>query len=85
MPRTFLFSLTLLFLLCAGHGAFAQAFGVAETKLGPLLNGGSRVEGSVQLLTGSSFNLNGGAVITGDMLVPGIPTVTVNGNPILPG
>lgn len=44
-----------------------------------------RVEGSVQQLTGENVALNSGAVITGDMLVPGTPTVKTIGNPTFGG
>jgi hypothetical protein len=51
----------------------------ALVRHGFSLNG--RVEGSVQLLTGEDTTLNGGAVLTGDLLVPGSPTVRQNGDP----
>ncbi|MDD2762467.1 MAG: Ig-like domain-containing protein [Opitutaceae bacterium] len=49
----------------------------------PTLNG--RVEGSVQVLTAEAVVLNGNAVVTGDLLVPGTPTVRLNGHPIYGG
>lgn len=45
----------------------------------PVLNG--RVDGSVQVLSPESVTLNGGARVTGDLLVPGTPLVRVNGQP----
>ena len=45
----------------------------------PSLNG--RVEGSLQVLTGESIVLNGGAQVSGDLLVPGTPAVHLNGMP----
>ncbi|PTY05044.1 hypothetical protein DB346_02215 [Verrucomicrobia bacterium LW23] len=45
----------------------------------PNLN--SRIDGSVQMLLGEDVSLNWGGVITGDLLVPGVPQVTLNGQP----
>jgi len=39
------------------------------------------VEGSVEVLLPESGTLNGGAVVTSDLLVPGTPTVRLNGSP----
>jgi hypothetical protein len=44
-----------------------------------------RIEGSVQQLTGENTTINGGGVLTGDLLVPGVPTVRLNGNPTFGG
>lgn len=44
------------------------------------VNGGGRVEGSLQQMTGESVTLNGSSVITGDILVPGLPTIRLNGS-----
>ncbi len=60
--------------------AYAQ---VAQVRHAPALNG--TVEGSVQVMTAESVTLNGGAVVTGDLLVPGTPTVRLNGNPVYGG
>lgn len=49
----------------------------------PTLNG--MVDGSVQVLTGESFALNNGGTMSGDLLVPGTPTVQLNGRPQLVG
>jgi endo-1,4-beta-xylanase len=49
----------------------------------PVLNG--RVDGSLHLLLPESLTLNGGAAVTGDLLVPGTPTVRLNGNPAYGG
>lgn len=57
---------------------FAQN-GTALVRRAPALNG--TVEGSVRLLTPESVTLNGGATVTGDLLVPGTPTVRLNGKP----
>jgi|GEM_PF-852855 len=47
------------------------------------LNGG--IHGSVQVTTPAAITLNGGAWISGDLLVPGQPTVRVNGQPAYAG
>ena len=51
----------------------------AVVRRAPVLNG--HVEGSLRQLTGENVTLNSGAVVTGDLLVPGTPTVRRNGNP----
>ena len=45
----------------------------AIVRHGFALNG--RIEGSVQQLSGENTTLNGNGVLTGDLLVPGTPTV----------
>ena len=49
------------------------------------LQNNGRIEGSCQQLTGEGVNLNSGAVFTGDFLVPGTPTVQLNGSPTWSG
>jgi hypothetical protein len=51
----------------------------------PNLNGNGRIEGSVQQLLGEDVTLNGGFAMTGDLLVPGTPTLRVNGHPTFAG
>jgi DNA/RNA endonuclease G (NUC1) len=46
----------------------------------PSLNGGT-VGGSLQVLSAESFTVNGSVKVAGDLLVPGTPTVKLNGNP----
>jgi RHS repeat-associated protein len=58
--------------------ASAQNIGTALVNGAPQINSG-RVEGNVQQMTGANVTLNGGAVITGDLLVPGTPTLIKNG------
>jgi rhamnogalacturonan endolyase len=55
----------------------------ALVRRGLSLNG--RVEGSVQQLTGEDTTLNGGAALTGDLLVPGSPSLRQNGHPTFGG
>ncbi len=52
---------------------------LAIVRHAPDING--RIEGSVQQLEGEGITLNGGAVVTGDLLVPGTPAVRINGHP----
>jgi hypothetical protein len=49
----------------------------------PQMNG--RVEGSVHQMLAESVTLNGGSTITGDLLLPGTPTVRLNGKPTFGG
>jgi RHS repeat-associated protein len=51
---------------------------IAIIKQGITLNG--RIEGSVQQINGETSILNGSAVVTGDLLVPGVPTLIRNGS-----
>lgn len=46
---------------------------------------GGTLDGSVQQILGESVIVNGGAVITGDLLVPGTPSVLLNGKPTYGG
>jgi hypothetical protein len=55
----------------------------ALVRHGFSING--RIEGSVQQLSGENTTLNGGGVITGDLLVPGTPNVRQNGHPTFGG
>lgn len=57
--------------------------GRAVVRHAPVLNG--NVEGSLQQLLGESVVANGGATITGDLFVPGTPTVALNGRPTYGG
>jgi Fungalysin metallopeptidase (M36)/IgGFc binding protein/Bacterial Ig domain/K319L-like, PKD domain/Fungalysin/Thermolysin Propeptide Motif/Fibronectin type III domain len=50
----------------------------------PRLNGGT-IQGSLQQLSGESVTINGGFVMTGDLLVPGTPTLVLNGHPVCAG
>jgi len=46
----------------------------------PVLNGGV-LEGSIQQMLGENVALNGGASVSGDLFVPGMPNVILNGTP----
>jgi RHS repeat-associated protein len=63
----------------------ARADVIASAKVRHGINMNGTVEGSVQQMTGESVTLNGGAVITNDLLVPGSPTVRLNGHPSFGG
>jgi rhamnogalacturonan endolyase len=53
---------------------------VALINHAPAINSGV-VEGSVRQLLGENVALNGAATITGDLFVPGLPNVILNGSP----
>lgn len=61
----------------------AQTEGVALVRQAPTLNG--TVVGSIQVLTAENVTLGGNADVQGDLLVPGIPVVRLNGNPTYAG
>jgi hypothetical protein len=53
--------------------------GTALVRHAPTING--TVEGSVRQMLAENVVLNGGAIITEDLLVPGTPAVVLNGQP----
>jgi len=57
--------------------AVLEVTATALVNHGGSLNG--TVDGSLQLLTGESFTLNGASMISGDLLLPGTPTIRRNG------
>ena len=56
---------------------------VAQVRHAPTLNG--KVEGSLQVMLTENVTLNGGASVSGDLLLPGTPTVQLNGHPTYGG
>lgn len=66
-------------LLSATTTSAQQAAGTAQVRHAPILHGS--VEGSIQLMIAEDTTLDGGASVTGDLLVPGTPTVRLNGAP----
>ncbi len=52
---------------------------LAAVRHAPVLNG--RIEGSARQLLGENVTFNSGGAVTGDLLVPGTPTVKLNGSP----
>lgn len=57
---------------------------MALVRHAPNLNAGT-IEGSVRVLLPESVALNGGATITRDLFVPGLPNVRLNGRPTFAG
>lgn len=55
----------------------------ALVRHAPTLNGG--IDGSIQVLLGENVTLNGNAWISGDLLVPGTPTLRLYGSPMIGG
>ncbi|PTY02411.1 hypothetical protein DB346_09920, partial [Verrucomicrobia bacterium LW23] len=51
----------------------------AIIKHRPQING--KIDGSVQQLLAEDVTLNSGAIVTGDLLIPGVPQITQNGSP----
>jgi hypothetical protein len=49
----------------------------------PVLNGS--VDGSLQIVSSESFALNSQTAVSGDLLVPGSPTIRLNGSPTFAG
>jgi RHS repeat-associated protein len=69
--------------LCWPALVSAQTTGAALVRHAPTING--TIDGSVQQMLPEPVTLNGGAVVTGDLLVPGTPTVRLNGRPTYDG
>ncbi len=66
--------------LCVLTNSWAQVqTGTALVRHAPQVNG--FVEGSIQQTTGEGLTLNGGAIVTEDLRVPGSPTIRKNGKP----
>lgn len=55
----------------------------AVVRRAPTLNGG--LDGSLQVLQSGNITLNGNAWVSGDLLVPGLPEVKLNGQPAYAG
>ncbi|MES2569380.1 MAG: hypothetical protein V4710_04920, partial [Verrucomicrobiota bacterium] len=71
-------------LMVVSAGRAAET-GRALVRHVPAVNGNGLIEGSVQQMLGESLSLNGGATITSDLLVPGTPTLQLNGKPSFGG
>ncbi|HEY4248180.1 MAG TPA: LamG-like jellyroll fold domain-containing protein [Lacunisphaera sp.] len=56
---------------------------IAQVQHASSING--KVDGSLQQMSAESVNFNGGANVTGDLSVPGTPTVQLNGTPVYSG
>ncbi len=68
-------------LIVSAGGVMAE--GTLWVRHAPVLNG--QIEGSVQVMAAEDVTLNGRATVTGDLLVPGLPVVRVNGSAICAG
>jgi hypothetical protein len=63
----------------------AQTNLLVTVRHAPTLNGAGLIEGSVHQLLGENVSLGGGFTTTGDLLVPGTPTLVTKGNPTFGG
>ena len=84
LARRFVFWFGVVTAVFSAHAQTVQTNLTVTTLQSPSLNGGT-IQGSLQELTGASFNVNSGFVLTGDLLVPGTPALTLNGNPSFSG
>ncbi|MGH7997198.1 MAG: hypothetical protein ACREFX_12705 [Opitutaceae bacterium] len=57
----------------------------ALVKNAPALSGNAMVLGTIQMLTGSNVSLSGQVTVSGDLIVPGSPTLHESGNPTFAG
>src|SRR5690349_8612009 len=69
--------------LVAAGVVSGQPDNTALVRRSLVLNGA--VEGSIQLLTPENVALGGGVTVSGDLLMPGLPTVQLNGKPKFAG
>lgn len=68
------------------HGSLTGTLKVSATALvRRASNLGGEIYGSLQVTTAENLTLNGGALVSGDILVPGTPTVRQNGHPTFVG
>ncbi len=65
-------------------GATLSIAATALVNHAPVFNGGI-CEGSIRQMLGENVALNGGATISGDLFVPGLPNVILNGSPTYGG
>jgi len=84
LGRHFVFWFGVAIALLSAQAETVQTNLAVTTQQSPSLNGGT-IQGSLQELTGASFNVNSGFSLTGDLLVPGTPTLTLNGSPTFSG
>jgi len=80
-----IFILTFLALVLSGLTLPAQTNLAVQVRNAPSLNGGARIEGSLQQMLPENVTLNGGVVLTGDYYLPGRPVVTTNGPVVMSG
>jgi hypothetical protein len=63
----------------------APTLGTALVRHAPTVDGTATIEGSVQQMLPESVTLRGNAVLTDDLLLPGTPSVMLNGHPTYGG
>lgn len=85
LPQSPLWSVAFLCvaLLELPASAFASSDGTALVRHAPTING--MIDGSVRQSLPENVSLNGGATVTGDLLVPGTPRIRLNGKPAFAG
>jgi hypothetical protein len=66
----------------AGSTVFAQS-GVGVIRHAPAVSG--LVTGSLQVLSGENLTVSTGAIVSGDLLVPGTPVINVSAQPVYGG
>jgi uncharacterized Zn-binding protein involved in type VI secretion len=68
--------------IAGSRGAVAVSMSQSDTTalVGKLAMVAGRSDGSIHVIAPGDITLAGGAVITGDLLVPGSPSVRVNGD-----
>jgi hypothetical protein len=82
-PLAKLAGFALLSFFALSSASAQTSLGTARVQHAPSVNG--TVEGSVHQMLPEWVTLNSGARITGDLLVPGTPTITLNGSPVYGG
>src|SRR4051812_25815576 len=63
---------------CLLGTALRAQVGPALVRHGPTIQG--TVNGSIQVMTGESVTLNSGTNISGNLYVPGTPSIVINGS-----
>jgi hypothetical protein len=79
------FGLAISLLVAVAMAPAAQTNLAVVVRHAPALNGNGSIEGSLEQLLGESVTINGGFVLTGDLLVSGTPTLRLNGHPTFAG
>jgi hypothetical protein len=70
-------------LVATAHAA--QTNLAVTVRHAPNLNGSTLIDGSLQQLLGENVTLSGEVNLTGDLLVPGTPTLNIRGQPTFDG
>lgn len=73
-----------LFWCIPGNASVVQTNLAVTVRHAPTLTSGT-IEGSLQLLNGENVTLDNGDTLTGDLLVPGTPTLVTNGQATFAG